>query len=136
MKFNLLHNFIKNPQIYKFLAVAIGSASTGLFLIMVLTSFLEIFYVISVLIVLELFVFINFIIHERWTFSDIPKSTKKINRFIKFNAVALIAILINESILIFLTELVGINYIISEVGAMGLTFFFNFTVGRKMIWNK
>ena len=121
---------------YKFLAVAIGSASSGLLLIIFLTSFMGIFYAYSVLITLEFFVFVNFFIHERWTFVDIPKISRKSSRFIKFNLVALIAIGINESILISLTDLGGINYIISEIIAMGVTFFFNFTIGKKLIWNK
>jgi putative flippase GtrA len=136
MKFDFLNNFIKDPQMYKFLVVAAGSASTGLLLIIFLTSFLGIFYAYSVLITLEFFVFVNFIIHEKWTFADIPKSSRKISRFIKFNSVALIAIGINESILIPLTDIVGINYIVSEIIAMGGTFFFNFTIGKKLIWNK
>jgi len=121
---------------YKFLAVAIGSASSGLLLIIFLTSFMGIFYAYSVLITLEFFVFVNFFIHEKWTFADIPKISRKSSRFIKFNLVALIAIGINESILISLTDLGGINYIISEIIAMGVTFFFNFTIGKKLIWNK
>lgn len=121
---------------FKFLIVAAGSASSGLLIIIFLTSVIGIFYAYSVLITLQLFVFVNFYIHEKWTFADVPKSSRKISRFLKFNSVALIAIGINEAILISLTDLVGIHYIISEIFAMGGTFFFNFTIGKKLIWNK
>lgn len=134
MKFNMIKNFIKNPQIYKFATVGITTTSTALFMIKILTSMLGIYYVYSVAIVLEIFVIINFFIHDRWTFSKTPKQTKTSIRFTKFNLVALLAIGLNESILIFLTTIIGMNYLISEGSAMIITFFFNFFASKKIIY--
>jgi len=134
MKTNFIGNFFKNPQLYKFIAVGVITTSIALLFIAILTSVLGIFYAYSVIIVLEIFVFINFFIHDRWTFSNIPKVTKTRIRFLKFNLFALLGIGLNESILISLTEVIGINYLISEGIAMIITFFFNFFVSKKLIY--
>ncbi len=136
MKLNILRDFIKNPQMYRFLVVGIVTSSIALFFIAILTSALGIFYAYSVLITLEIFTIVNFFIHDKWTFVNTPKSTKSRDRFIKFNLFSLIGFGVNESILIFLTEQIGTYYLISEVIALVITFFFNFGINKKVTWRK
>ena len=134
MKFKIITNFIKNPQIYKFLTVSIILNIFHLLFIIFLTSTLGIFYAHSVLISLEIFTIASFFFNDVWTFSNIQKSSKKITRLIKFNLFASIGFALNESILIFLTSQFGIDYFYSEVVAVIIVFFFNFIISKKITW--
>ena len=130
----MLKEFIKNPQMYKFLIVGIITNLISLVFIAILTSVFQIFYAFSVLISLEVFTFISFFIHEKWTFSNIPRSTGRRNRFIKFNLFSLSGFALNESILIILTNEIKTHYLVSEFVAMVVTFFFNFIMSKKVTW--
>lgn len=133
MKFDILRNLIKDPQIYRFLTVSITINLMSLFFIAGITSIFGVFYAYSVLISLEVFSIVSFFIHDRWTFSIIPNS-KRLQRFIKFNVFALSGFALNESILLFLTTEIGIHYLISESIAIVITFFFNFIINKKVTW--
>lgn len=85
---------------------------------------------------LEIGVIIAFFIHERWTFTKIPKIDMVKIRFVKYNAFSLIGFGINESILILLTSRFGIHYVISEGAAILITFGFNYIINKKMTWKK
>ncbi len=134
MKIGFFKEMIKRPQFYKFLSVSIAINLAALFFIAVLTSSLGIFYAYSVLISLEVFAITSFFIHDKWTFGNVPKRTKKHNRFIKFNLFALLGFGLNEAILLFLTNQMGMFYLFSESIAIVITFFFNFIINNKITW--
>lgn len=134
MRLGILRKFIKNPQMYRFLAVGIITNLLSLLFIAVLTSLFGIFYAYSVLISLEAFTFVSFFIHDKWTFSNVPISAKRIKRLVKYNIFSLSGFGLNESILIFLTTQVKIPYLISEAIAIVVTFFFNFIISKKITW--
>lgn len=136
MGLNIIREFIRNPQIYKFLIVSTISTLVTLFFTAVLTSMLGIFYAYSVIISLEISLFLGFFIHDKWTFSNVPKSTKKIRRFLKFNVLALLGFGINEVVLIFFTTQIKTHYLVSECIAMVITFIFNFVTSKKVTWKK
>ena len=116
--------------------VTIGAVSSLIVLTITafLTAILGIFYPISTLIASEISIFFAFFSHDKWTFSHVPKTTQLVNRFLKFNASALVGIGLNELILISLTTKLDLNYIISEGIAILITFIFNFTISKKIIW--
>lgn len=132
MKLNLLFNLIKNPEIYKFLIVGIGAAFSMEILSILFTSVFGIFYVISIALAFEITLLWGFFAHDKWTFSKVQKNSKTINRFIKYNIFSLIALGINESILVFFTSYVGLQYYISEGISIISTFFFNYLVNKRI----
>lgn len=132
--FDWILGYIKNPQIYKFMIVGVGSAIFVLFLTVVFTSILHIFYAISVAILIEMTIVWAFFVHDRWTFNNIPKTIPTRIRFVKYNILSLTGIGVNELVLILLTEKVGVNYLISELIAIIVTFLFNFSVHKKISW--
>src|SRR5574337_1117091 len=119
---------------FRFLTIGIISSSITLLLTAFFTSFLGIFYPISTLIAWEISIFFAFFSHDKWTFSHVPKTTKMLNRLLKFNISTLMGLGLNELILISLTAKLDLNYIISEGIAILITFVFNFTISKKMIW--
>ena len=121
-------------EIYKFALVGICSSLVVLLFITLFTSFLGIFYAISAFMSLEIGVVTAFFIHDRWTFTKIPKISKTLDRFVKYNIISLIGFGINELILILLTSRLGINYLISEGIAILMTFGFNYIINKKITW--
>lgn len=125
---------LKNSQIYKFaISGAIGSIIV-LLITAILTSLFGIFYAISTIIALEISTTFGFFINDRWAFSGVIKKTKITTRLLKNNLVAFIGFGINEAILIFLTNTLGLHYLLSEGIAIVLTFVFNFVTSKKFTW--
>ena len=124
--------FLKKPEIYKFLFVGIISAIFVLLFTIIFTSFLGLFHVYSVAIAFEIVLIAAFFTHDRWTFSHVKKSSKTYVRFAKFNLFSLVSLGINEAILVYLTFQVGLHYIPSEAIAIVIAFFFNYIVSKKI----
>jgi len=122
--------FLKKPEIYKFLIIGIISAICVLSLTIIFTSFLGIFYVVSVGIAFEVVLIGAYFAHDRWTFSHVKKTSKSYVRFAKFNLFSVMTLGINWSVLVFLTEIIGIHYIISESIAILIAFCFNYTISK------
>jgi putative flippase GtrA len=95
---------------------------------------LHIFYAVSVAIVIELTIIWAFFVNDKWTFGNLPKIVPIRIRFVKYNILSLTGLGVNEFVLILLTEKAGINYLESEFIAIIVTFFYNFTVHKKISW--
>jgi len=131
---NDFNYFIKNPQMYKFLIVGIVVALFVLSLTIFLTSTFNIHYTISVAISLEIGVIWSFFVHDRWTFSNVQKTTNTKSRFVKYNTIAMAGLGVNEVILVFFTTQINLHYSISEAIAIFFTFFFNYFLQKKVSW--
>lgn len=129
-----IYKFLRNPEIYKFLTVGIASAISTLSLTVFFTSILGIFYVLSVAISLESTLLWSYFVHDRWTFNNIQKTTSNRIRFIKYNLMALIGIVVNISILVFFTTQLHLHYAVSETLAIIISFFFNYLIHKKISW--
>ena len=124
--------FLKKPEIYKFLVVGIISASLVLLLTIIFTSFMGLFYVYSVAVAFEIVLIGAFFAHDKWTFSHVKKTSRMYIRFAKFNIFSLITLGLNEAVLVFFTTQIGLHYIPSEAIAITLTFFFNYIISKKI----
>lgn len=129
-----LREYVMNPILFKYLLVAAGSASSVFFITVLFTSILHIYYVISVALAFEISLIWTYVAHDRWTFADIPRSTRGMIRFIKYNSFAALGLGVNEVVLVFFTEKIGYPYYISEVIAIIAGFFFNYTTQKKIAW--
>lgn len=129
-----LREYIMNPVLFKYLLVATGSASSVFFITVLFTSILHIYYVISVALAFEITQIWTYVAHDRWTFADVPRSTKGIIRFIKYNLFAAMGLGVNEIVLVFFTEKIGYPYYISEFIAIIAAFFFNYITQKKIAW--
>lgn len=131
---NNLLDYIRCPEIYKFLVVGICAAISTLSLTILFTSIIGMYYVISVAIAFEITLIWGFFAHDRWTFSSVPKSTKPIIRFIKYNIFSIAGLGVNEVVLVFFTQFVKFHYSISEIIAIMVAFLFNYLVHKKISW--
>ena len=132
MNFKSLLYFLQKPEIYKFVVVGICNGILLLILTGFFTSFLNIFYLISVLIGYEITVISSFLMNDNWTFSKVKKISSVQTRFIKYNIFALIGLGINLLVLFLLTNYLEIHYILSEGAAILVSFGFNYIASKKI----
>jgi len=132
MIFNSIFNFLKNPQILKFLLIGFFNGILVLFLTGIFTTYLEIFYVFSALISYELSILSSFFMNDKWTFNHSTKTSKTQTRLIKYNTFSLIGMGLNALILIILTDYFEFHYLISEGAAILIVFSFNYTTSKKI----
>jgi len=124
--------FLKKPEIYKFFLVGVISAICVLVLTIIFTSILGLFYVYSVGLAFEITLIGAFFAHDKWTFSNVKKTSKAYVRFAKFNLFSLISLGINWVVLIFFSIQIGLHYIPSESIAIIFAFFFNYLISQKI----
>jgi len=132
MNFKYLLYFLQKPEIYKFAIVGICNGILLLILTGFFTSFLNVFYLISVLIGYEITVISSFLMNDNWTFSKVKKISSAYTRFVKYNTFALIGLGINLLVLFLLTNYLEIHYILSEGIAILVSFIFNYSVSKKI----
>ena len=132
MKTNSIKDFIKNPEIYKYVIVGGINAILVLGLTIIFTSGIGIFYLLSAIIAYEISIMISFFMHDIWTFGKVKKTSKKHIRFIKYNTFSLMGLGINSGVLVILTQNFGIYYAISAFFAILITFVFNYIFSKKI----
>jgi putative flippase GtrA len=132
LDFKVILKLIKSPEIFKYILVGFFGSISVLLLTILFTSYFDIFYAYSVIIAFELSLLWGFFVHDRWTFSNVKKTSKGINRFVKYNVFSLAGLGINLLVLISLTSIFNIYYIYSEIIAIAATFTFNFITSKKI----
>jgi len=132
LKIANLIEFVKNPEIYKYLIVGgVGSIIVILFTF-VFTQYLGIFYAFSAIIAFEISQVWGFFANDRWTFSKIKKTSKAYKRFIKYNLFSLISLGIIQLFMITLTTQAGFHYTVGESIGIVVAFFFNFITSKRI----
>lgn len=118
-------------QFFKFAFVGLIGTFVNIFILYILTEYLNVYYIISAFFAFVVAVTINFIFNKIWTFSEkIYESVVK--EYINFFLVSLSALSINIFFLYIFTEYLGIYYIASQIIAIGISLMINF-IGNK-IW--
>jgi len=132
MNIHSIINLIKKPEFLKFITVGMLTGMLLLSLTAFFTDFLHIFYFYSALIAYEISLICGFFMHDKWTFTEIQKTSKIHVRFIKFHMFVLISLGINMSVLVFLTTFLNAHYLISEGFAILIAFGFNYVMNKKI----
>jgi len=127
-----LFDIFKNPEIYKYFLVGIGGSIIVIVITFILTSFFEIFYVISTIVAFEISLIWGFIANDRWTFDKIKKTSKSYIRFIKYNLFSLISLGILQVIMISFVNIFEWHYTPSQIIGVFVSFFFNFLTSKHI----
>lgn len=92
----------------------------------------------SKIIASELAIVNNFLWNDLWTFGDISRSQRgnrtRFKRFIKFNVICLMGLILNVLILNLLFNVFGINRYVANLIAIVLVTFWNFWINIKLSW--
>ena len=136
MKLDCLFKLLKNPEFLKFFSVGIVSSLLLLGLTAFFTDILQIFYVLSAFIAFEISLIFSFFLNDKWTFTTTQKTTKTYSRFLKYHAFSVFGLIINLSVLVLLTDVVGIYYLYAQGVAILIAFLFNYTASKRITFRK
>lgn len=92
----------------------------------------------SKIIASELAIVNNFLWNDSWTFGDISRTQRgnrtRLKRFLKFNLICLMGLILNVLILNLLYNAFGINRYVANLIAIVLVTFWNFWINLKLSW--
>jgi dolichol-phosphate mannosyltransferase len=136
MKNHSVLNYIKtniiHPRIIKFSIVGGIGVLVNMGILYLLTEFFSVLYIISSIFAIELSIFSNFLLNDLWTWSE-RKKKKFHQRLIQYHITAgITAFIANWLLLIFLTEVAGVYYLISNLIGIGIGMLSNFILND--IW--
>lgn len=93
-----------------------------------LTEFFNVLYMISSIFAIEISIISNFLLNDIWTWGE-RKKKRYYRRFFQYHISAgITAFLANWLLLIFLTEVIGIYYLISNLIGIGVGMLSNFVL--------
>jgi putative flippase GtrA len=123
-------------NVFRFGIVGLSGIFVNCGLLYLLTEYFGFFYLVSSAVAIEVSIVSNFLLNDHWTFRnrETRRVTAKISRFLSFQCVAMGGMLINISVLFFLTDFFGIYYIFSNIIGILVTFSWNFIVNRNITW--
>ena len=119
----------------KFCVVGTTGMLVNMGLLWLLTDGIGLFYLYSAIVSIEASIVSNFILNDTWTFKYRRiKNSDKFIRLIKYNINCLIGFGINLTVLLALTEYVGMHYFISNFFGIALAVIWNYSSSVKWIW--
>ena len=126
-----MHNVIK------FGIVGASGVLVNMGVLYTFTEFLHIYYLLSSAAATELSIVTNFALNDFWTFGNEKerKMARRSHRFISYNIVSLGNVAINIGALYFFTEILGINYLVSNFIGIIIAFSWSFVVNRRITWS-
>jgi dolichol-phosphate mannosyltransferase len=125
-------------KVFKFGLVGLSGIVVNMGVLWYLTEFAGLFYLVSSLFAIELAILNNFVWNEFWTFKGTaqPRLSNRWHRLIAFHVVSAGGLVINIGILFFLTSVVGVYYLISNIVGILVGFGWNFFLNRRMTWTR
>lgn len=122
-------------NLLKFASVGATGAVINLLILWILTDFGRLFYFLSALVAIETSILWNFALNTNLTFNyRYENKNVLLDSAIKYHMASFIGLIINLSALFLLTELVNINYIISEAIAILIAFGVNYILSINYVW--
>ena len=109
---------------------------TGVFVnegILMLLTNLGLYYIYSSIVAIEISIISNFMLNDIWTFKD-RRSGHILKRFVKFNILMLVGLVINLLILYVLTDLASLHYTISNLFGIAIASIARYLMSIKWAW--
>jgi putative flippase GtrA len=118
----------------KFAVVGVIGIAVNQVVLFAATEFLGIFYLISVVIASQVSTLNNFVLTEAWVFHMRESRHGVVFRYLVFNALNTATLLVRLPVVYLLTDRFGINYLVSNLFAIALTFGVRYFVADNWIW--
>lgn len=129
---NYIRNNLFHTRVIKFSIVGGIGVLVNMSVLYILTEYFHVVYLISSLFAIELSIITNFLLNDYWTWGE-RKKKKLYQRLIQYHITAgITAFLANWLLLIFLTEVLDIYYLISNLIGIGVGMLSNFILND--IW--
>ncbi len=120
----------------KFCLVGLSGVFVNMGLLWLLTEIAGIKYFFSAAVSIESSIVSNFLLNNVFTFGDRRSSgwRETLRRLLKFNLVSLTGLAINMAILVFLTEVIGIYYLVSNAFGIAAAALWNYVLSTWWAW--
>jgi len=133
----LIENLRKDfERLLKFSAVGAFGACINTFFLWFLTEIANIFYLFASPIAIEIAIFVQFMLNDRWTFHE--RRTKGwsefFKRILKSNIWRAGGIALNIAVLFLLTEYAHIYYLLSNIFGILCAFILNYILESRLTW--
>lgn len=127
-------NIYRNPpKLLRFAIVGGSGTVVSLATIYFFTDVTHIHYLISNILAFIFSVSWNFIFNSLWTFG---KEKSGLIGYGKYVMTSMVTMGIGEALLYLFTSVFGIWYLISSVVTIPITFIFNYTLSKRLVWNQ
>ncbi len=119
---------LRNPRVLKFAVVGGSGVLVNMGVLYLLTHYARIHYMVSSVFAIEFSILTNFLLNNYWTWRD-RMGKSFFRKFLQYHiSVGVSAVLANWLLLVFLTEVAGIYYLISNLIGIGVGMLFNFVL--------
>lgn len=122
-------------RFFKFCLVGASGVLVNMGLLWVLTEKLGLFYLHSSALAIETSILTNFVLNEQWTWRERNIGTK-FKRLMTYNVVSLGGLAVNMTVLWLLTSILGLYYLISNLGGIASATLLNFLINDRWTWQK
>lgn len=118
-------------RLAKFLLVGSSGVVVNLVCLYVLHGVLGLPLILATVLAVEVAIVNNFIINDSWTFG---RGTLAWHRFVRFNGVSLVGLVLTTVLTVLLAEGLGLHYLVANVFAVGTTTSWNFIANSLWTW--
>ncbi|MFH1381937.1 MAG: glycosyltransferase family 2 protein [Chloroflexota bacterium] len=134
--FSLMNRRQELSRFAKFCLVGGSGVLVNMGLLLLLTEFVGFYYLLSSAIGIETSIISNFLLNDFFTFRDrrAQSAQNLVGRLFKFNLVSLAGLGINLALLWFLTSVVGMYYLISNLFGIAAATLWNYLVNVLWTW--
>ncbi len=134
--FSLMRRKGELVRFCKFVGVGLSGVVVNEGILWLLTEFAGMQYYFSSIIAIEASIISNFVFNDRFTFSDrrAGKIGSFFKRLLKFNITCAAGAVIQYGILILLTEVAGLNYLLSNLIGILVAFVWNYVLSLIWTW--
>lgn len=134
--YSLMNRRLELLRFCKFCLVGGSGIFVNMGLLWLLTEFAGLYYLISAAIGIEMSIVSNFLLNDLFTFPDRRSRGLKnlLKRWLKFNLVSLAGLGINMTVLWFLTSVLGLYYLISNLFGIAAATLWNYFANLLWTW--
>jgi dolichol-phosphate mannosyltransferase len=134
--FSLMRRKGELVRLIKFVGVGLSGVVVNEGVLWLLTEFAGLQYYISSIFAIEASIISNFILNDHFTFSDrrTGKTGSFFKRLLKFNLTCAAGAVIQYGFLLLLTEVAGLNYLLSNLIGIIIAFIWNYVLSLIWTW--
>jgi dolichol-phosphate mannosyltransferase len=134
--FSLMRRKGELVRFFKFLGVGLSGVVVNEGILWLLTELTGMKYYVSSVFAIEASIISNFILNDRFTFYDrhTGRTGSFFKRLLKFNLTCAAGAVIQYGILIVLTEVAGLNYLLSNLIGILIAFIWNYVLSLIWTW--
>ncbi len=129
----LKHDFLR---LTKFSIVGVIGAGINTWFLWLFTDVVGLYYLYSSAIAIEIAIILQFLMNDRWTFKE--QKTMHVEQFvkriIKSNIWRSGGLAVNIGVLYFLTEYLGVYYLLSNIAGIICSFLLNYLFESRLTW--